>query len=110
MTSLVVLSNREQYEKFIERGFRPGDFTVFCDNERFYDFLDQKGVVYQKLEEGEIRAFWSAINRWGFGKASGWIGLARKHGFFKDIDYASVIYAFFSISLGLMLKNYHFAR
>lgn len=106
---LVVFSNREQYDKFLESGLKPKDFTVFCDNERFYAVLDREGIVYQKLEETDIRGFWKQINAWGFGKSAGWTALAKKHGFFSEVNCASVIYAFFSISLALMLKNYHLA-
>ncbi len=109
MTKAVVLSNEAQYQIFLENSSDLNDFVIFCDNERFYDFLNERGLKYEILDEFLIKDKWEEINNWGCGRASGWIRQCKERGFFKAFDLYSAIYLYFSVDLILALKNYYYA-
>lgn len=110
MPHLVVLSNFSQYEAFLKKGCDLAKFRVFCDNTRFYNSLEQKGIPYEALDEFEIQDRWKKINEWGCQAACGWIRSSRGGGFFKGIDFPSVVYHLFSRVLIQMLKNFSYAK
>ncbi|MBI2095262.1 MAG: hypothetical protein HYT89_03750 [Candidatus Omnitrophica bacterium] len=105
----VVLSNGSQYKKFVEAGLRPGDFKVFCDNPRFYSFLDGRGIPFEALDEYLLKTRWSEINAWGCAAVNNWMKACRDARIFSDVDYASVTRLFFSYILIPAVKNREYA-
>lgn len=106
---IVVLSNESQFRKF-SQFFNVDDFTVYCDNARFYPFLAKKQVAYQTIDEFTIENQWDTLNAWGCSKAAQWIRFCTKKSIFPDIDIPSAIFMYFSKMLIQMLKNYIFAK
>ncbi|OGW79357.1 MAG: hypothetical protein A3G33_03180 [Omnitrophica bacterium RIFCSPLOWO2_12_FULL_44_17] len=109
MAQIVVLSNQAQYQAFVGHGFDNKNFTVLCDNELFYPFLDNAGIAYKKIDEFLLRDRWSNVNEWSWSKAAGFIRLMRTHRYFEDIDLPSIIFLWFSALLTHLLKNYLYA-
>ena len=110
MNPLVVFSTEDQYRRFVESGRNPQDFTVFCDNERFYDFLENKRIGYLKIEEYSIRESWQEINQWSCARAASWSKICREGGIVDGVDYFSANYLHLCMALISIVKNLHFAR
>ena len=106
MAKLVVLSNAPQYEQFLSKGLHPQDFIVYCDNEKFYDFLKNKNINFIPLDEFLIRDQWNDINAWACARAA---AFGRNEKLFPLYDFPSVIYLPFSLILPMMLKNHAYA-
>ncbi len=110
MPKIAVISTPAQYYKFRDKKTSFEEFTIFCDNERCYDFLKKEGIPYEILEEALLKDRWNEINGWGCAKAAGWIRLCRQDGLFRKYGLPSVIYLYFSLILILILKNYLYAK
>ncbi len=98
---IVVLSNTGQQAAF-NRSFSMDGWTVWSDNAQFLEF--------KILDEFLLRGRWNEVNAWGCAKAAGYCRLTKEHSLFEDLDWASVIYLFFSLILTQMLKNYLYAE
>jgi len=108
---VVVLSNEMQYEAFNQKGFNIDEFQVFCDNPRFYSYLQNKKIDYYALEEFNIpESKRKAINAWGCDKAAHWIRISKDRKHFRDFDFASSVFLRFGYILIQMLKNICYAR
>lgn len=109
MMKAIVLSNQEQFEKFMGLGLPANEVLIFCDNERLYDFLKKRDIRFEKLDEFHLKDRWEEINRWGIGEAAEWIRICKDHNLFKVYDYASVIFLWFSVILISAVKSYLYA-
>ena len=107
---LVVLSNEAQYTQFIDSELILNDFAVISDNKRFNEYLDQKNVLFESVDELLIQEQWEAINTWGCSQACKWINACQQANLFSRIDLPSVMYHFFSRMLIQMVKNYTYAN
>ena len=108
---VVVLSNEMQYEAFNQKGFNIDEFQVFCDNPRFYGYLQNKKIDYYALEEFNIpESKRKAINAWSCNKAAHWIRMGKDRKHFKDFDFASSIFLRFGYILVQILKNFCYTR
>lgn len=107
---LVVLSNKTQHEAFFRSHPGAADTRIVCDNAKFYDFLKAGGVAFEALDEFSLKDRWAEINAWACGRAAGWGEAAKQAGFWKEVNFSSVIYMHFSYILAQMLKNYCYAN
>lgn len=109
MRTIVVLSSQEQVKRLQEHVPDLSDLTIFCDNERCYDYLKSRNIRFQELDEYHIRDKWHEISSWSYGKGAGWIKFCKERELFKTIDFPSVLFHNLSITLMMALKNYQLA-
>jgi hypothetical protein len=106
----VVLSNQSQFFAWAGAGYKPEDFLIFCDNPRFHDGLEERGIAYRVLDELLLKEEWASINAWGCAEVSRWMKLCREERVFSGVDLSSVVRHFFAMTLIPAVKNYRFAE
>ena len=110
MTKLVVLSTPLHYERFLQEGLNLNEFEVWCDDERYYEFLEGKKVRFNRLEEDLIGEHWENINTWSCESAAKWIAFCRRNEIFGEIDWSMIICMFHGYLLSPILKFYHLSK
>lgn len=56
--TIVVLSNKHQYERCLTAGLTKENTRVFCDNPRFYSFLHHSGIPFEPIDEYLLADRW----------------------------------------------------
>ena len=107
---LAVFSTPLHYARFVQEGFNLNEFEIWCDDERYYQFLEGKKVQFNKLEEDLIGEHWEKINTWACETAAKWIMFCRKQELFAEIDWAMIICMFHGYLLAPILKFYHLSK
>jgi hypothetical protein len=105
----VILTNEGQLDALRRAGFKPSDCRVGCDNERFYPVLEAQEIPFEKIDEYGIREHWESIRLFGCGKAGIWIEACSKEKPVGEIEFASVLFLYWSVLLMHAAKNRIFA-
>lgn len=106
----VILSNQMQRDLWRrDFGGEAALFLIYCDNPSYYEQLKKQEPAAILIDEFTLREEWDTLNSWACAKAVSWGAAAKQQGYFKELDWPSALYLFFSFGLTLMLKNYRLA-
>ena len=106
-----VLSNEKQYNALIGKVKNLDNVEIYCNNASFYQFLDDKGIRFNKLDDLMLLDYWEDIDVWGCEKAILWNNvLESKEYIVSGIDYSQCLYAWFSHFLVAFARNYLFIK
>lgn len=106
---LAVVASSEQLDA-LSVHFRTEEIRLFCDNPKIYQFLEDKGVPFSRLDEFMLRAEWDEINAWACERALDWVSAYSKVRPREAIDWASALFLFFSHLLAHSVKNSRYAE
>ncbi len=110
MSKLVVLSTPLQHQHFVQKGFDPKQFEVWCDDERHYAYFENQKIAFKKLDENLIAEHWEKINTWSCETAARWAAWCRDRKVFDDINWAMVICIIHGYLLTPILRSHHFSK
>jgi len=106
---LIVISNHDQLDEFLAGGYRPDEFTIFCDNLSFSAELTRRGLSFSRLDEFLLREQWQKVNAYGCQAAATWVKLARLSVSQAAYDFPAVLYLHLSHILVNIAKNFLYA-
>ena len=109
MEKVIVISNLDQYRAFDRLSVPIHEWTVVCDNPRFFSYLKDRGIPFKELSIVSIRDLWCAINSWSCDRASQWIRFCRERKLFPHLDAPSHLHHRFSYFLVHMIKSRYLA-
>lgn len=108
--SLAVMSSREQYRLLTGTVPNIEDMRILCDNPELYDFLKEKKIQFDIIDEEILRKDWAAINTWACEKALLWGSVAGNGRLLNNIELDKALSVPISYYLVGVLKNYLFSK
>ncbi len=108
---IAIVSNQIEYKRLTERIRDYNGLKIICANLAFQDFLKEKNIDFDLIEETIIKDKWEDVNKWACDKALNW-GLLAKEGriSFDGVEINQALYVYFSYYLAAFLKNYLYAE
>ncbi len=106
---LAVISDMEQYWLLADAVPDIKQVRILCDNPGIHDFLEEKRISFDALDEEILRKEWNSINMWACEKALLFDLSAGDRSILNGIELNKALNAYFSFYLVSFLKNYLFS-
>ena len=107
--TLAIISNREQYRLLTDTVPDIKEMHILCDNPEIHDFLREKRMPFDTVDEEVLQKEWDSINTWACEKALLFDLSADDRSILNGIEFNKALSAYLSFYLVSFLKNYLFS-